>query len=180
MGRNETLMSKLISFGGKRASGSSVLPMLMRSLLILLVLIVVLVNLLTHVFMVVRYYGNGMEPNLTDRQLLVIQKTDDVEQGDMIAFYFNNKILVRRVICSGGRILTIDAGGSVFVDGVMLEEPYVTVPSIGQHNIDFPYNVPYGHYFVMGDNRVLAMDSRLTEIGTVPAERIIGKVIISF
>lgn len=142
-----------------------------------LILVVVLVNLFTFVFSIVNYYGNGMEPTLQDRQTLVIRKTEQVEEGDMIAFYYNNKALVRRVICAGGKMITIDDAGRVTIDGEPLEEPYVEDPSLGQCNLTFPYNVPAGQYFVMGDNREIAMDSRLSEIGTISSDRILGKVI---
>lgn len=174
-------MSKLISYGGKRApSGPDYMKIAFRVLVVLLVVILVLVNLLTYVFTVVRYYGSGMEPTLTDRQLIVLLKTDKVEQGDIVAFYYNNKILVRRIIGGGGSTVFVDAAGAVSIDGVPLDEPYVEDPSIGQCNIDFPYEIPYDQYFVMGDNRSVAMDSRLSEIGTIPADRVIGKILFAF
>ena len=143
-----------------------------------LILIVVLLNLFTHVFMVVRYYGDGMEPTLSNRQILILLKTDEVEQGDITAFYYNNKVLVRRVICEGGRTLSIDKAGRVYINDELLDEPYVKQPSMGQCNVGFPHNVSVGQFFVMGDNRAVAMDSRLTEIGSISADRIIGKVIL--
>ncbi len=152
----------------------------LRICLAVLLGVMLLANLFTHVFMVVRYYGSGMEPALTDRQVLLMLKTDKVEQGDVIAFYYNNKVLVRRVICRGGQNFEMDRTGTVRVDGAVLNEPYVTTPSPGQCSITFPYHVPMEHYFVMGDNRSVAMDSRLAEIGPVSRERIIGKVLWSF
>jgi len=142
--------------------------------------VLLLVNLFTQVFMVVRYYGDGMEPTLTDRQLLIVRKTDKVSQGDIIAFYYNNKVLVRRVICEGGSTISVSDSGAVTVDDKLLKESYVDKPSIGQTSVQFPFHVPVGQYFVMGDNRAIAMDSRLTEIGTVPQDRIIGKVLAVF
>ena len=144
------------------------------------VAVLLLVNLFTQVFMVVRYYGDGMEPTLTDRQLLIVRKTDNVSQGDIIAFYYNNKVLVRRVICEGGSTISVSDSGAVTVDDKLLKESYVDKPSIGQTSVQFPFHVPVGQYFVMGDNRAIAMDSRLTEIGTVPQDRIIGKVLAVF
>ena len=171
-------MNTFISTKGKRVPptppyGKTVL----RLAAVLLVVVLLLANLFTHVFMVVRYYGDGMEPSLSDRQLLVLLKTDKVESGDIIAFYYNNKVLVRRVICEGGHSIALEGNGTVSIDGTVLDEPYVSSPSAGQYNITFPHHVPYGHYFVMGDNRAIAMDSRLSEIGTVPADRILGKVL---
>lgn len=170
-------MSTWISTKGKRVLPSPPYAKIaLRLAVVLLAVVLLLINLFTHVFTVVRYYGDGMSPSLSDRQLLVLLKTDKVESGDIIAFYYNNKVLVRRVICEGGHSITLEADGTVTVDGTALDEPYVQTPSAGQYNVDFPYHVPYGHYFVMGDNRAISMDSRLSEIGTVPADRILGKV----
>lgn len=174
-------MSKLISYGGKRVpSGPGYMKLAIRIALVLLVAVLILLNLLTHVFMVERYYGSSMEPTLTDRKIIVLLKTDHVEQGDIVAFYYNNKILVRRIIADGGDTVMIDAAGRVSIDGLALDEPYVQSPSMGQCNLDFPYQVPYEHYFVMGDNRSVSMDSRLSEIGAVPADRMIGKMLFAF
>jgi len=163
---------------GKRVlPGPPYAKIALRLVDVLLVVVLLLANLFTHVFMVVRYHGDGMEPSLSDRQMLVLLKTDKVQPGDIIAFYYNNKVLVRRVICEGGHSISLEANGAVTIDGAVLDEPYVQEPSVGQHNISFPYHVPYEHYFVMGDNRSIAMDSRLSEIGTVPADRILGKVL---
>ncbi len=142
-------------------------------------LAVLLLNVFTHLFQVVRYNGTGMEPGLSGGQTLVIQKIKKVEPGDVIAFYYNNQILVRRVICMGGEQLEMDENGTISVGGKLLQEPYLKNKTLGQCNITFPYFVPVGTVFVMGDNRLEAMDSRLKEIGTVPEDRIIGKVIIN-
>lgn len=142
--------------------------------------VILLVNLFTHVIPIVRYYGDGMEPSLRGGQTLVLLKTQNVKEGDVIAFYYNNKVLVRRVICEGGEQVTIENDGTVSVNGRELEEPYLNEKSIGQCNLTFPYYVQNGHVFVLGDNRSIAMDSRLAEIGTVPLERIVGKVLLKF
>jgi len=169
---------RTVSVRGRRVKAA---PSYWKTLLGILggafVLILIILNLFTFVFSVVQYYGDGMEPSLENRQLLLIRKTDRVEAGDIIAFYYNNKALVRRVICTGGEVITIDKGGAVYIDGKQLDEPYVEKPSIGQYNISFPYSVPIGRFFVMGDNREIAMDSRLAEIGPISADRIIGKVV---
>lgn len=143
-------------------------------------LAVLLLNVFTHVFQVVRYNGTGMEPGLAGGQTLVIQKTQKVAAGDVIAFYYNNQILIRRVICTGGNQIEMDEHGTVSINGKKLDEPYLKNTTLGQCNTTFPYNVRTGTVFVMGDNRLEAMDSRLEEIGTVPEDRIIGKVILKF
>ena len=140
---------------------------------------VILLNLFTHVLQIVRYNGRGMEPNLHSGQMLLLQKTQDVGEGDIIAFYYNNQILVRRVICPGGKQINFNADGTVLVDGEEQEESYLQEKSVGQYNIELPHYVPNNCYFVMGDNRAVAMDSRLKEIGPVPRDRIIGKVLLA-
>lgn len=143
------------------------------------VAVIILLNLFTHVFQIVRYNGAGMEPNLRSGQTLILRKTQSVEEGDIIAFYYNNQVLVRRVICTGGKQLSIAGDGTVSVNGVVLEEDYLQGKSAGQCNISFPSQIEAGDLFVMGDNRQIAMDSRLKEIGTVPVERVIGKVVLA-
>lgn len=141
--------------------------------------VVLLLNLLTFAFSVVRYYGDGMTPTLKSGQMLVIDKVGSVSEGDIIAFYYNNKVLVRRVVSTGGKQVEIDSAGTVSVNGKTLEEPYLESTTLGQCNLNFPYSVPTGHLFVLGDNRSTAMDSRLSEIGTVPEDRVIGKVLFA-
>lgn len=150
---------------------------IVQILVVVLLLVILLLNLFTFVFSVVQYYGKGMEPTLEDGQILIIRKTDQVKRGDMIAFYFNNSVLVRRVICTGGDTIDIHDSGVVYVNNTRLEEPYVERASIGQYNISFPYVVPVGQYFVMGDNRSISMDSRLSELGSIPESRVLGKIV---
>lgn len=145
----------------------------------LIIASVILLNLFTHVLQVVRYNGQGMEPSLRSGQVLFLKKTQEVENGDIIAFYYNNQVLVRRVICTGGQQINIDQEGKVYINSEPLEEPYLTKQSLGQCNLSFPYMVRKDYVFVMGDNRVMAMDSRLEEIGSISRERIIGKIIFA-
>ena len=174
-------MPKLFSFRGKRKKPS---PPYGRAALRILIaaafLVLMLLNLFTFVFSVVRYNGTGMEPTLQHHQLLLLRKTDDVKQGDIIAFYYNNKLLVRRVICTGGGLVGMDEHGNISVNGQPLDEPYLSGPSVGQTGVNFPHNVSVDHFFVMGDNRATAMDSRLNEIGDISRDRVLGKVILIF
>lgn len=150
-----------------------------RGIIAILVVAVILLNVFTHVLQVVTYKGDGMEPSLSSGETLVLLRTQNVDPGDIIAFYYNNQILVRRVICEGGEQVSIEPEGTVCVDGQALKEPYLKEASVGQCNLTFPYYVQTGHVFVMGDNRVIAMDSRLKEIGPIPEERIVGRVLFS-
>lgn len=163
-----------------RADKRQILKHLWKWIAAAVVLAVLLLNVFTHIFQVVSYNGSGMEPGLRGGQTLVLFKTQKVREGDVIAFYYNNQVLVRRVVATGGKQLEIDNQGTVSVDGKPLEEPYLKNKTLGQCNLTFPYHVRTGTVFVMGDNREEAMDSRLEEIGTVPQDRIIGKVIMQF
>lgn len=150
-----------------------------KSLLGIVIAAIILLNVFTHVLQIVHYSGNSMEPNIHNRQTLLLLKTHDVEQGDVIAFYFNNQILVRRVICTGGNQISVNSDGTVSINAEPIQEAYLTAPSIGQCNITFPYHVQEDYLFVMGDNREISMDSRLNEIGPVPLDRVIGKVLFA-
>lgn len=147
--------------------------------LVVLVAVSLLLNLFTFIMPVVKYYGNSMSPTLDDGQILVVNKMAAVEAGDVIAFYYNNKVIVRRVVATGNQQVSIDVFGTVSVNGKALDEPYVSNKTLGQCNLDFPYSVPAKAYFVLGDNRDVAMDSRLSEIGVVTEDRLIGKVVFS-
>lgn len=153
-----------------------------RTLKIVLIIIVtasLLLNIFTFIMPVVKYYGNGMTPTLEDEQILIVNRMSEIKSGDIIAFYYNNKVIVRRVVAIGNDQVSIDVFGTVSVNGKELDEPYVKNKTLGQCNLNFPYNVPTNSYFVLGDNRDVAMDSRLSEIGVVTEDRLLGKVIFS-
>ncbi len=158
---------------------SAVLKRTIKIVLIVVVVISLLLNLFTLFLPVVKYYGNSMSPTLNDGQILLVNKMAEINSGDIVAFYYNNKIIVRRVVATGNNQITIDVFGNVSINGTVLDEPYVTNKTLGQCNLEFPYNVPTNCYFVLGDNRGIAMDSRLSEIGVVTEDRLVGKVFFS-
>ncbi|MBQ7045122.1 MAG: signal peptidase I [Clostridia bacterium] len=158
---------------------SAVFGRSVKIVLIIIVTVSLLLNLFTFVMPVVKYYGNSMSPTLKDGQILIVNKMADIKSGDIIAFYYNNKVIVRRVVASGNNQVSVDVFGTVLVNGNELNEPYVENKTLGQSNVSFPYNVPANSYFVLGDNRDVAMDSRLSEIGVVTEDRLIGKVVFS-
>ena len=129
---------------------------------------------------VLRIYGSSMSPTLSEGQIVLSVKGGTFETGDIVAFYFNNKILVKRVIAQPGQWIDIDSNGTVYVDGQRIEEPYVTEPSLGECNIDLPYQVPDGRLFVMGDHRSVSVDSRSTAVGCVAEEQIVGRIVFCF
>lgn len=126
---------------------------------------------------VLRTYGESMTPTLHEGDILVTVKTDDFKEGDIVAFYYNNKILVKRVIASSGEWVDIDDEGIVYVNNEPLYEPYINEPSIGDCNIQLPYQVPDGRVFVMGDHRATSIDSRNESVGCVAQEQIVGKIV---
>ena len=156
-----------------------VVKLMVKIVLIVIIVASFLLNLFTFIMPVVKYYGNSMTPTLESGQILIVNKMAEIKSGDIIAFYYNNKVIVRRVIATGNSQVSIDVFGAVSVNGAALDEPYIENKTLGQCNLDFPYNVPANSYFVLGDNRDVAMDSRLSEIGTVTQDRLIGKVVFS-
>ena len=126
---------------------------------------------------VLQIYGSSMTPTLQDGEIIFSVKTSEFEPGEIVAFYYNNKILVKRVICGPGDWIDIDEDGTVYVNEVRLEEPYLTEKALGDCNIDLPFQAPDGKVFVMGDHRSTSVDSRNTAVGCVAQEQIVGKII---
>lgn len=126
---------------------------------------------------VLQIYGTSMTPTLHDKEIVISLKSSNHELGDIIAFYYNNKILVKRVICGAGDWIDIDKDGTVYVNGTEMNEPYLTEKALGDCNIELPYQVPDGKVFVMGDHRATSVDSRNTSIGCVSEEQIVGRIV---
>lgn len=126
---------------------------------------------------VLQIYGKSMAPTLTEGNIAISLKGSEFKTGDIIAFYYNNKILVKRVIASSGDWVDIKEDGTVFVNDKELDEPYVTEKAFGDCNIELPYQVPDSKIFVMGDHRSVSVDSRNSAIGCVAEEQIVGKLV---
>ena len=125
---------------------------------------------------VLQIYGNSMSPTLQSGDIVLTVKTDKFKSGDIVAFYYNNKILVKRVIASAGEWVDIDEEGNVYVNQTLLEEPYLSEKALGDCNIELPYQVPDGKLFLMGDHRSVSVDSRNSAIGCVSEEQIVGEL----
>ena len=126
---------------------------------------------------VLRIFGSSMEPTLNNGEIVLSIKTSQYKQCDLIGFYYNNKILVKRVIANEGDWINIDEKGNVFVNDDMLDEPYVYEKALGECNIELPYQVPEGRIFVMGDHRKTSVDSRSTQVGCPSQEQLVGKIV---
>ena len=126
---------------------------------------------------VLQIYGNSMTPTLAEGDIVLSVKGTDFNTGDVMAFYYNNNILVKRVIAQAGDWVDIAQDGTVYVNNVALDEPYVSDKAFGETNIELPYQVPESRVFVIGDHRNVSIDSRNTAVGCVASEQIVGKII---
>lgn len=146
------------------------------SSLIVVASIAVLISMLF--LPVLRVTGTSMSPTMTNDELVICNKRSNFKSGDIVAFYFNNKILLKRVIGVSGDIIDIKEDGTVYVNGEMLDEPYISEKSFGECDIELPYQVPDNRIFVMGDHRSTSVDSRSNSVGCIADEYIIGRVIL--
>lgn len=126
---------------------------------------------------VLQIYGTSMTPTLEEGDIVLSVKGSDWKQGDLVAFYLGNKILVKRCIAGPGQWVDIDENGDVYVDGKLLDEPYLTEKALGDCDLEFPYQVPENRWFCMGDHRSTSVDSRHSSVGCVSDEQIVGKIL---
>ena len=144
---------------------------------VLLTVAAVAVLVATLLLPVLRIYGTSMTPSLKEGDIVVSVKGMDFSRGDVVSFYYNNKILVKRVVAFEGEWVNIDEDGNVYVNGTLLDEPYVDEKAFGECDIQLPYQVPEGRIYVIGDHRATSVDSRSTTVGCVFEEQIVGKIV---
>ena len=150
----------------------------LRSTIYMLITVAAMAVLMATLWLpVLRIYGSSMTPTLQDGEIICTVKASNFEPGDIISFYYNNKILVKRVIARPGEWINIDESGTVSVNGEVLEEPYLVEKALGDTDIELPYQVPDGKIFVMGDHRSTSVDSRNTAVGCVAQEQVVGKIV---
>ena len=137
----------------------------------------VAVLIATFVLPVLQIYGSSMQPTLQEGDVAVSVKLKKFEYGDVISFYYSNKILVKRVIGKPLDLINIDADGNVYVNGEILNEPYIKEKSQGETDLEYPFRVPEGSYFVIGDQRESSIDSRMSSVGCISHEEIVGKIL---
>ena len=151
---------------------------LLRSTVHALIVVAAIAALIaTLVLPVLQITGTSMEPSLNDGDIVLLAKTDDLEPSQLCAFYYSNKILIKRVIATPGDYIWIEEDGTVFRNGDKLDEPYLTETALGECDIEFPYQVPENSYFVMGDRRETSIDSRSSVIGCISDDQIIGRIL---
>jgi len=144
----------------------------------LITIVAVAVILSTMLIPVLRVTGTSMTPTLQNDEYVLCSKVSTVKQGDIIAFYYNNRILLKRVIGVSGDVIDISDDGTVTLNDKVLDEPYISEKSLGECDIELPYQVPENRLFVMGDHRSVSVDSRSTSVGCVAEENIVGKVML--
>lgn len=150
----------------------------LKSTVAVLIVVAALAVLAATLWMpVLRIYGSSMTPTLADGQIVITVKTDKLMAGDIVAFYHGNKLLIKRCVAGPGDTVNIDEKGNLFINGVVLNEPYITEKALGETNIELPYQVPDKKYFMIGDNRTTSVDSRNTAVGCIDTEQLVGKVV---
>lgn len=150
---------------------------LQSTLAILIVAAAAAVLAAVFVFPVLRIYGQSMTPGLADGDIVVTVRTAEPDSGDVTALYYNNKILVKRVIAGPGDWVNIEENGDVYVNQQLLEEPYLSEKALGDCDLEFPCQVPDGHFFVLGDHRELSADSRNADVGFIAQDQLAGKLV---
>lgn len=171
---DEGLLEQELKRVKHRSRWFSVLRSTIFSLIVVAAVAVILAML---VLPVLQITGTSMTETLNDGDIVVSLRGSGYKQGDVIAFYYNNNILIKRVIARTGQWVNIDEDGTVYVDNVKLDEPYITEKALGDCDITLPYQVPDGRIFVMGDHRSTSLDSRSTALGCISEDMVVGKLL---
>lgn len=161
-----------------RESYKSRYKRVLRSTVYTLIVVAAISVLVATLFMpVLQIYGTSMTPTLQEGEIVLSIKSKNFNTGDLVAFYLGNRLLVKRCIAGPGDWVNIDEEGNIYVNDVLLDEPYVQEKSLGDCNIELPMQVPENRWFLVGDHRATSVDSRHTSVGCVSEDQIEGKII---
>ena len=162
----------------RRVNHHSRFRQLLRSTIYTLIVVSAVAVLVAVLFMpVLRIYGNSMTPTLNEGEIVISIKGADIDHGDVVGVYFGSKLLIKRCIALEHEWVNIDEDGNVYVEGELIDEPYLTEKAFGECNLELPYQVPDGSIFVMGDHRETSIDSRNTSVGCIDTENVVGKIV---
>ena len=179
------------NYSEKKSSGNldrfiskTLLPYLSNIAFVFFLLIVIF----TLCFRITCVDGRSMNNTLMDGDYVLLLNDflcGDYEQGDVIVAskesFRNGERIIKRVIATEGQWVDINFDtGTVKVDGKILDEPYISTPTVTPEGLTFPLRVEDGCVFVLGDNRELSMDSRHPQIGQIDCREIVGKAIFIF
>lgn len=153
------------------------LKVLRSTVFTLIVVAAVAVLVAVIFFPVLRIYGSSMNPTLNEGEIVISVKTSNIKQGDIVGVYYGSKVLIKRCIAAEFQWVDIDKDGNVYVDGELLDEPYIAEKAFGECDLSLPYQVPENCIFVMGDNRATSIDSRNSSVGCIETDNLIGKII---
>ena len=174
-----SLTSNIVEEELKRVNYQTKYIRLLKSTIFTLIIVIAISTIIaSFILSILEINGSSMNPTLKEGQIVIAYRSNTIKNNDLIAFYQGNKILVKRVIAIQGEYVNITDDGDVYVNGKAIKEPYISQKSLGNSNIEYPYQVPDGHYFVLGDKRDTSIDSRNSTIGAVSKEDILGKVTI--
>ena len=163
----------------KRIRRGSYYRQALRGTVAVLLVVAAVAVLITTLFLpILQISGDSMSPTLEHDEIVILIKTKEFQRGDLVGFYYQGKILLKRIIALPEDEVAIDADGNVYINGELLDEPYVTDKGLGDCDLEFPYKVPGTGYFVMGDQRSNSVDSRNSVIGAISKDDIIGKVFL--
>lgn len=172
---SQEVIESALRYERQKESVFKVLKILFNSIIVVAACSVLIANL---VFPVMRVNGTSMEPIMSDGDIITsIKSVKLITRGDIIAFYYNDKVLLKRVIALPGDTVNIDDEGNVYVNNKAIEEPYITQKSLGICDVEFPLTVEENTVFVLGDHRSVSVDSRSQDVGNIHYERIIGKIV---
>ena len=162
----------------KRVNRKELFLRVLRSTIFTLVVVAAFAILTAVLFLpVLKIYGSSMTPTLSEGEIVISVKGSNIQKGDIVGVYYGSKILIKRCIASSQQWVDIDQDGNVFIDGELIDEPYLVEKALGETNIELPYQVPDNSIFVMGDHRSTSIDSRNTSVGCIDAEDIVGKIV---